>query len=216
MELTERQQRFYDYLAEKIREDGRAPSLREAASAMGISHNAVAQLISQLEKKGVLAREGHYSRSIRLLPEDEDVRLESGRGRELPIIGQVTAGMPMYAQQEWDGTVLVDSVLFPGDNLFCLRITGDSMQNAGILNGDLVICEPRQYAENGEIVAVLVHGEEATVKRFFLHPDHIEMRPENDNYPVMRYQFGELLVQGKVVGVIRGDNGVFGGSSKKR
>ena len=216
MELTERQQRFYAYLAEKILEDGRAPSLREAASAMGISHNAVAQLINQLEKKGMLAREGHYSRSIRLLPGDAEVRLESGRGRELPIIGQVTAGLPMYAQQEWDGTVLVDSMLFPGDNLFCLRIKGDSMQNAGILNGDLVICEPRQYAENGEIVAVLVHGEEATVKRFFLHSDHIEMRPENDKYPVMRYPFGELLVQGKVVGVIRGDNTSFGGSSKKR
>jgi len=216
VELTERQQRFYDYLAERIREDGRAPSLREAASAMGISHNAVAQLINQLEKKGMLAREGHYSRSIRLLQGDAAVQLESGRGRELPIIGQVTAGLPMYAQQEWDGTVLVDSMLFPGDNLFCLRIKGDSMQNAGILNGDLVICEPRQYAENGEIVAVLVHGEEATVKRFFLHPDHIEMRPENDNYPVMRYPFGELLVQGKVVGVIRGDNTSFGGSSAKR
>jgi repressor LexA len=216
VELTERQQRFYDYLAEKIREDGRAPSLREAASAMGISHNAVAQLISQLERKGVLAREGHYSRSIRLMAEDEVVPPESGRGRELPIIGQVTAGLPMYAQEEWDGTVLVDSTLFPGDNLFCLRIKGDSMHNAGILNGDLVICEPRQYAENGEIVAVLVHGEEATVKRFFLHPDHIEMRPENDSYPVMRYPFGELLVQGKVVGVIRGDNGAFGGSGKNR
>lgn len=216
MELTERQQRFYDYLAEKIREDGRAPSLREAASAMGISHNAVAQLISQLEKKGVLAREGHYSRTLRLLPEEEQMQFNTGRGRELPIIGQVTAGLPMYAQQEWDGTVMVDSTLFPGDNLFCLRIKGESMRNAGILNGDLVICEPRQYAENGEIVAVLVHGEEATVKRFFLHPDHIEMRPENDNYPVMRYPFGELLVQGKVVGVIRGDNSVFGGKSKKR
>lgn len=214
VELTERQKRFYDYLAEKIREDGRAPSLREAAVDMGVSHNAVAQLIGQLEKKGVLEREGHYSRSIRLLPEREQLRSDVACGRELPIIGQVTAGLPMYAQQEWDGTVLVDSALFPGDNLFCLRIRGDSMRNAGILDGDLVICEPRQYAENGEIVAVLVHGEEATVKRFFLHPDHIEMRPENEAYPVMRYQFSELLVQGKVVGVIRGDHSVFDGGGK--
>lgn len=218
MELTARQQRFYDYLAERIQEDGRAPSLREAAAAMGVSHNAVAQLIGQLEKKGVLAREGHYSRSIRLLPAAVQVEGEGGlrRGRELPIIGQITAGLPMYAQQEWDGTVLVDSALFPGDNLFCLRIKGDSMQDAGILDGDLVICEPRQYAENGEIVAVLIQGEEATVKRFFLHADHIEMRPENENYPVMRYPFGELLVQGKVVGVIRGEHRLFGGRSAGR
>lgn len=215
MELTSRQQRFYDYLAERISEDGRAPSLREAAADLGVSHNAVAQLIGQLEKKGVLEREGHYSRHIRLLPAGESSREEEGetclRGREVPIIGQVTAGLPMYAQQEWEGTVVVDGQLFPGDNLFCLRIKGDSMRNAGIFNGDLVICEPRQYAENGEIVAVLVQGEEATVKRFYLRRDHIELRPENEDYPVLRYQFSELLVQGKVVGVVRGDNGIFDG-----
>lgn len=216
MELTDRQKRLYEYLAERIREDGRAPSLREAAAAMGVSHNAVAQLISQLEKRGMLERQGHYSRSLRLRPAEALVRAGGGRGRELPIIGQVTAGLPMYAQQEWDGTVLVDGGLFAGDNLFCLRIKGDSMHNAGILDGDLVICEPRQYAENGEIVAVLVHGEEATVKRFFLQPDHIELRPENDAYPVMRYQFGELLVQGKVVGVIRGAHSVFDGGGGQR
>ncbi|WP_136809729.1 transcriptional repressor LexA [Desulfosediminicola flagellatus] len=216
MELTDRQQRFYDYLADKIGNDGRAPSLREAAVDMGVSHNAVAQLIGQLERKGMLEREGHYSRSIRLLPEQESQEDEQSRGRELPIIGQVTAGLPMYAQQEWNGTVVVDSQLFSGDNLFCLRIKGDSMQNAGILDGDLVICEPRQYAQNGEIVAVLIHDEEATVKRFYLHDDHIEMRPENDAYPVMRYQFGELLIQGKVIGVLRGDNSVFDGGVKNR
>ncbi len=213
MKLTDRQRRFFEYLAGKIDEDGRAPSLREAAVDMGVSHNAVAQLVSQLEKKGVLVREGHYSRSIRLLPEGEQVPSGASsslnRSRELPVIGQVTAGLPMYAQQEWDGTVIVDGALFPGDNLFCLRIKGESMRDAGILNGDLVICEPRQYAENGEIVAVLVNGEEATVKRFFLHSDHIEMRPENDEYPIMRYPFGELLVQGKVVGVIRTERPLF-------
>lgn len=214
MELTSRQKRFYDYLADRINEDGRAPSLREAAADFGVSHNAVAQLIGQLEKKGVLEREGHYSRTIRLLPGGESQQEQGDaliRGRELPIIGQVTAGLPMYAQQEWEGTVVVDSQLFPGDNLFCLRIKGDSMRDAGIFNGDLVICEPRQYAENGEIVAVLVQGEEATVKRFYLHRDHVELRPENENYQVMRYPFSELLVQGKVVGVVRGDNGVFDG-----
>ena len=216
MDLTDRQQRFYAYLAKKIRENGRAPSLREAAVDMGVSHNAVAQLMSQLEKKGIVDRQGHYSRSIRLLPEEERPRAEAARGRELPVIGQITAGLPMYAQQEWDGTVLVDSALFPGNNLFCLRIKGDSMRDAGIFNGDLVICEPRQFAENGEIVAVLVHGEEATVKRFFLHADHIEMRPANETYPVMRYQFNELLVQGKVVGVIRSDKSVFDGSRQQR
>ena len=215
MELTERQEQLYRYLAERIGEDGKAPSLREAAADLGVSHNAVAQLLRQLESKGVLAREGRYSRTIRLLPVGARGYRPAG-GRELPIIGEITAGLPMYAQQEWDGTVMVDATLFGGDNLFCLRIKGDSMRGAGILDGDLVVCEPRQYAENGEIVAVLIHGEEATVKRFFLRHDHIEMRPENEAYPVMRYPFGELLVQGKVVGVIRAANPLFDGGGRDR
>lgn len=77
------------------------------------------------------------------------------------------------------------------------------MQDAGILDGDLVICEPRQYAENGEIVAVLIQEEEATVKRFFLGTDYIELRPENKKFKPTRYPFSDLLVQGKVVGVMR-------------
>ena len=85
------------------------------------------------------------------------------------------------------------------------------MRGAGILDGDLVICEPRQYAENGEIVAVLLHGEEATVKRFFRREQHIELHPENEEYPVMHYRFNELLVQGRVIGVIRGDHPHFSG-----
>ncbi len=209
MELTKKQKRFFDYLSGKLTEEGRTPSLRQAALDMGVSHTAVAQLLAQLEKKGVLERDGHYSRTLRLLPDGPPAPVK-GKWRELPIIGQVTAGLPMYAQQEWDGSVVVDGTLFRGENLFCLRIKGDSMCDAGILDGDLVICEPRQYAENGEIVAVLIHGEEATVKRFFLHSDHIEMRPENDAFSVMRYQFGELMVQGKVVGLLRGKIVEFG------
>lgn len=209
MELTDKQQIFFEYLEQRIKADGKAPSLREAAADLGVSHNAVAQLLRQLEIKGVVAREGRYSRSIRLLPVEADPAVEAAV-RELPIVGEVTAGLPMYAQQSWEGTVIVDGRLFKGDNLFCLRINGSSMKDAGILDGDLAVCEPRQYAESGEIVAVLLHGEEATVKRFYLHADHVELRPENADFSVMRYQFSELLVQGKVVGVIRGSDQLNG------
>ena len=82
------------------------------------------------------------------------------------------------------------------------------MTHAGILDGDLVICEPRQYAQNGEIVVALIGGEEATVKRFFLHADHIELRPENPRYAPMRYRFDEALIQGKVIGLQRGPEGI--------
>jgi repressor LexA len=213
MELTAKQQQFLDYLTERMDDEGRIPTLRQAATDLGVSHTAVAQLMTQLEKKGVLAREGHYSRTIRLYP-DTGEQPNGRRGRELPLIGQVTAGLPMYAQQEWEGTVLVDPSIFTGENLFCLRIKGQSMRDAGILDGDLVVCEPRQYAENGEIVAVLIKGEEATVKRFFLYADHIELRPANDAFPVMCYPFSDLLVQGKVIGVIRGKHVEFDGEHK--
>ncbi len=203
MELTEKQQSFFEYLQGKITSDGRAPSLREAADDLAVSRNAVAQLIGQLERKKIIEREGHYSRSIRILPERSGQKNRKSRVRELPVVGQITAGLPMYAQQEWDGSVLVDGEMFSGNNLFCLRIRGESMHDAGILNGDLVVCEPRQYAENGEVVAVLIGGEEATVKRFFLGSDHIELRPENKTFTPVRYPFSEIMVQGKVVGVIR-------------
>ncbi|MEA3466895.1 MAG: transcriptional repressor LexA [Thermodesulfobacteriota bacterium] len=202
MTLTKKQQQLFDYLQEHLEQDGRAPSLRQAADDMGVSRNAVAQLIVQLERKGMIEREGRYSRSIRILSQRVDEK-ESLRVRELPVVGRITAGLPMYAQQEWDGSVVVDGTLFSGSNLFCLRIQGDSMQGAGILNGDLVICEPRQYAENGEIVAVLIQGEEATVKRFFLGENYIELRPENKKFQSVQYPFSDILVQGKVVGVVR-------------
>ena len=207
MDLTERQQHFFSYLKKAIEGSGRVPSLRQAAVDLGVSHTAVAQLLAQLEKKGLVARDGRYSRTIRLTSPAAD--RDALQGRELPIIGEITAGLPMYAQQEWDGSVIVDGRLFRGENLFCLRIAGDSMRNAGIFDRDLVVCEPRQYAENGEIVAVLIQGEEATVKRFYLRPDGIELHPENEAFPVMRYRFSELLIQGKVIGVIRGEHPVF-------
>ncbi len=202
MDLTQKQKQLFDYLRNALQRDGQTPSLRQSAADMGVSHNAVAQLITQLEKKGVIAREGRYSRSIRILPEG-CVGGAAAHGRELPVIGQITAGLPMYAQQEWESTVLVDARMFPGSNLFCLRIKGQSMKNSGILDGDLVVCEPRQFAENGEIVAVLIDGEEATVKRFYLGKNYIELRPENDQFQSIRYPFADIMVQGKVLGVIR-------------
>ena len=205
--LTVKQQQLLDYLEQAIDDQGRAPSLRQAAAALGISHAAVAQGLKMLESKGCIKREGRYSRNLYLLNRVREAAAPH-RWREIPIIGQITAGLPMYAQQEWDGTVVVDGAVFTGDHLFVLRVKGDSMRDAGILDGDLAICQPRQYAQNGEIVAALVHNQEATIKRFFLRPDHIELRPENPDYEVMRYSFDEVLVQGKLVGLQRGPDGI--------
>ncbi|MBE9550644.1 MAG: repressor LexA, partial [Proteobacteria bacterium] len=105
---------------------------------------------------------------------------------------------------EWDRMVIIDANIFRSQQLFALQVRGDSMKNAGILQGDLVICAPRQFAHDGDIVVALINNKEATVKRFFLRKDHIELLPENKAYPLMRYQFGEVLIQGKVIGVQRG------------
>ncbi len=207
LELTPKQKRLLEYLEGDIARRGRAPSLRQAAADLGVSHAAVAQGLRVLEEKGYVKREGRYRRAVYLL---NRARQASGlqRWREVPIVGRVAAGLPLYAQEQWDGSLVLDGALFRGANLFALRVRGDSMRDAGIYDRDLAICEPRQYARNGEIVVALVDGEEATVKRFFLHADDIELRAENPAYPAMRYGFERVLVQGKVIGVLRGPEGI--------
>ncbi len=201
--LTPKQQRIFTYFQTHIAETGVAPSLRQAAQDLGISHTAVAQTLKILEDKGLVRREGRYRRTVYLtLP----ARQAAGgqRWQEVPVIGRVTAGLPMYAQQEWEESIVVDPAFYKGPNLFALRIKGDSMINVGILQGDLAICEPRQYAANGEIVVALIHNEEATVKRFFARADHIVLKPENPDYAPMQYGFDEVLIQGRVIGIHRG------------
>lgn len=202
-ELTPKQQQLLNYLEREITETGKTPSLRQAATEMGVSHAAISQLIKTLEEKEILKRDGRYSRTIHLL---NPVRETSGimRWREVPIVGNIAAGLPLYAQQEWGGSVVVDSAIYRGPNLFALQIKGDSMKDAAILDGDLVVCEPRQFAENGEIVVVLIDQEEATVKRFYRREKQIELRPENPAYTPAYYNFNQVLIQGKVIGVQRG------------
>jgi repressor LexA len=205
--LTPKQQRFLNYFQREIAKTGACPSLRRAAADLGVSHAAVAQSLRMLEEKGYVKREERYSRRVYLLNRAREAAALQ-RWREIPIIGRVTAGLPMYAQTEWDGSIVLDGAIYRSPNLFALRIKGDSMKDAGILSGDLAICEPRQYAQNGEIIVALINSEEATVKRFFLQADHIELRPENARYTPMRYGFDEVLVQGKVIGIHRGPEGI--------
>jgi repressor LexA len=203
-ELTPKQQQLLNYLEHKIAGTGKTPSLRRSAAEMGVSHAAISQLITALEKKGILKRSGRYSRTIHLLNRNQET---AGimRWREVPIVGNIAAGLPLYAQQEWGGSIVIDSTLYRGPNLFALQVKGDSMKDAAILDGDLVICEPRQFAENGEIVVALINHEEATVKRFFRGKKHIELRPENPDYKAVRYDFNEILIQGRVIGVQRAE-----------
>ena len=207
LQLTRNQQKVLDYLKQEIKENKISPSLRTAAAELAISHAAVAQTFKALEDKGYIRREGRYSRTLHILDDVGDLHIAQ-RQKQIPVIGRITAGLPMYARQEWEGSLLVDAKIYPGQNLFALKIQGNSMKNAGILDQDLAICEPRQYAHNKEIVVALIHHEEATVKRFFLHTDFIELRPENPDFRSQQYEFDEILIQGKVIGIVRGPKGL--------
>jgi len=201
--LTPKQERALEYFEQAIKKKGRAPSLRQAAADLGISHTAVAQFIQALESKGLLRRSGRYGRDIELIHPDR-MPSSDDNWRKVPIIGKINAGLPFYAQQEWAGAVIVDGNMYKAPNLFGLRVNGDSMKNAGILDKDIAICEPRQYAQDGEIIVALINNEEATVKRFYHKKDRIELRPENRRYKTVKYRFGEVMIQGKVGGVQRG------------
>jgi len=201
-ELTVKQSNLLDYLDKYIKKNGRTPSLRHLAGDLGISHAAVAQLMNALEKKKAIMRNGKYGRHIKILASSYASKPNSS-GREIPLVGIIAAGLPLYAQEDWQGAVLVDERLYKGNNLFALRIKGDSMKDAAILDGDIAICEPRQFAENGEIVVALINNEEATVKRIFLKKNYILLKPENEKFKPIKYPFNEILIQGKVVGIIR-------------
>lgn len=206
-QLTLKQQQMLDYMKQKVKADGSFPSLRTAAADLDISHAAVAQTLKTLEEKAYIKREGRYSRNIHLLDRlggTDPIQ----RQKRIPVIGSITAGLPMYAQQEWEGSLVVDSDIYPGKNLFALKIQGNSMKNAGILDQDLAVCTPRQYAGSREIIVALINQEEATVKRFFLHRDCIELRPENPDFKPVFYSFDQVLVQGKVIGIVRGPEGM--------
>jgi len=200
--LTEKQKKVMGFLTSILGESGETPSLREMAKRLDISHAAVAQTLKLLETKGYIRRMGRYSRNIVILDKAGAAQADH-RKKVIPIVGRITAGLPIYAGQEWDGSLVVDNTLYPGDNLFALKVQGQSMTGAGILDRDIAICRPRQYAVDREIVVALINGEEATVKRFFLHADHIELRPENPAFQPQTYGFDDIMIQGKVIGIVR-------------
>ncbi len=202
--LTPRQQEFFIFLQNAQRRNGTIPSLRSAAQELGISHTAVAGLLRVLQEKGWIRRGGRYSRKITLLDTEQVKTVPSTSAKRIPVIGRVAAGLPLYAQQEWAGFIMVDGNIYRGDSLFALQVQGDSMKDIGILEGDLALCEPRQFAENGEIIVALINHEEATIKRFFYRGDHIELKPENKNFPTLSFALGEVLIQGRLIGIHRG------------
>ena len=204
--VTERQRAILDYLREFVDEHGYPPTVREIGEAVGLrSPSTVHAHLAQLERAGLLRRDPTKPRALELT----DRRRESADARsdvhKLPLVGEIAAGGPLLAEQNVEDYLRVPEPLSRGGEEFLLRVKGDSMVNAGILEGDMVVVRREQTAQDGEIVVALAGqdetAEEATVKRFFREKGRVRLQPENDALEPIYADHVEVL--GVVTGVFR-------------
>jgi len=206
-----RKQRIIEYIASTLRQSGYPPSVREIAAAVGLaSTSAVHHHLSALEKDGLLERDATQSRALRLKPAallaagiGTDVLARGGQpaARTLPVIGEIAAGGPIEAYQDFSEVVSVPDVINTSADTYLLRVRGDSMVDAHIVDGDLVVVREQQSARDGDIVVAQVEENAVTLKRFFKERDRVRLQPANDLYQAQYYR--DVRIQGKVVGVIR-------------
>ena len=198
MDLTKRQKEIFDYIRKYAAKTGYPPTVREIGKAVGLhSSSTVHAHLANLEKIGLLRRDPTKPRAIELLV---DKAKQALRGPGLPVVGEVAAGEPVLAEENIEEYLELPGVIGGEDGDYILRVKGDSMKDAGILEGDYVVVKQADDAVNGEIVVALLEHE-ATVKRFFREKDRIRLQPENSAYKPIRTKNAQLL--GKVVGVFR-------------
>lgn len=209
--LSERQEEIMRYIRQCVREKGYPPSVREIGLAVGLaSSSTVHGHLERLQSKGLLRRDPTKPRAIELLEQDGAPRTRpevfdpagAMPGTVFaPIVGKVTAGLPITAIENVDEYFPLPQGWVRDREVFLLQVAGDSMIEAGILSGDYVIVQRQQSASNGDIVVAMTEDDEATVKRFFKEQDHIRLQPENSAMGPLRYQSVSIL--GKVIGVFR-------------
>lgn len=191
--LSKSQQKIYDYLVQ-CSEEGRVPSVRELCAATGLKSTSTVHLhLNTLEEKGLIEREHGVNRCIKVVGVGE-------KSTNVPVLGRVAAGEPILAVEQIEGYVPVPESLRRGRELFALTIKGESMINAGIFDGDIVVVHRTPVANNGDIVVALV-DDSATVKRFYKENGHYRLQPENDDYePII---VDEVVLLGTVITLIR-------------
>jgi repressor LexA len=197
LNLTKRQQEIFDFIKRYSARNGYPPTVRDIGKAIGLtSSSTVHAHLANLEKLGLLRRDPTKPRAMEILEKAKRAVMPSG----LPLVGRVAAGQPILADENIEEHVDVPSVAGGDVGDYVLRVAGDSMKNAGILEGDYVVVHQQDTARNGEIVVALL-GEEATVKRFFKESDHVRLQPENEALePILTR---DVHVLGRVVGVFR-------------
>lgn len=199
--LSLRQQAILDYIKKEVREKGYPPSVREIGEAVGLaSSSTVHGHLNRLEAKGLIRRDPTKPRAIEIL--DDSFSSEDQDTIMVPLVGKVTAGEPITAVENVEEYIPLPKRLYGKDDaIFLLTVQGDSMINAGILDGDKLVVRQQQTATNGDIVVAMTSDGEATVKRFFKEKDHIRLQPENDKMePLLLPQ---VTILGKVVGLFR-------------
>ena len=197
MDLTKRQKEIFDYIKRYVRKYGYPPTVREIGKAIGLhSPSTVHAHLAKLEKSGLVRRDPTKPRAIELLVD----KVKRARG-VVPLVGNVAAGEPILAEENIEDYLQVPSVI-GGDKEddYILQVRGDSMRDAGILEGDFVVVRPADDASNGEIVVALIE-DEATVKRYFKERNGVRLQPENPAYKPIRSKDAKVL--GRVVGVFR-------------
>lgn len=193
-EISATQKKIYEYLAERA-QNGVPPSIREIGAAVGLkSTSSVQANLLALERAGYIDRDPMLKRSIRVLGPRADAVTQ------VPLIGTVTAGLPILAVEQIEGYVPYSGTVTRDKSLFALHVKGESMINAGILDGDIVIVEKTPVAENGEIVVALIE-DEATVKTFYKENGHFRLQPENDTMSPIFVK--EIAILGKVKALVR-------------
>ncbi|MDR1410792.1 MAG: transcriptional repressor LexA [Spirochaetaceae bacterium] len=196
-ELTDRQREILTFITRYINAHTYPPTIREIADDFEISIKGAHDHVTALKKKGYV-RNDKRSRTLEVIKRDGE---EDGGSIEIPILGPVAAGVPILAEENWDGVVPISrSMLKRGSRYFALKVKGDSMEGAGILDGDMAIIEQREVAENGEIVVAMVN-DATTLKRYYREKARIRLQPENDNYKPIYSQDVRLL--GRVAKIIR-------------
>ncbi len=198
VEITDPQRRTLTAISRHVARFGYPPTLIELADTLGITHPSAHDQVNQLVRKGYLRREPNKARGLTVVQEPP---LDTDELVPVPIIGRIAAGLPILAEENIEGEVLVDARTATRGRCFALHIVGDSMTGADIRDGDLVIVRQQPVAENGDIVAALL-GDEATVKRLSIREEVIELRPENARYkPIPVRPEDEMRIIGKVVAV---------------
>jgi repressor LexA len=201
--LSKRQQQILDFIKKEVKTKGYPPSVREIGEAVGLaSSSTVHGHLARLESKGYIRRDPTKPRAIEILDADFTASQEKEDAVSVPMIGKVTAGQPITAIENIeDYFPLPKRLVSEEDQVFMLEVMGDSMIEAGILDGDYVIVRQQSSADNGDIVVAMTEDNEATVKRFFKEKDHIRLQPENSNLEPIIVRNCTIL--GKVIGIYR-------------